>query len=212
MPSRPNDLPPMRSASTPNIQDPIAANANGAGTRRYANGQVQPTVDSVPVPLIHKHDDDADDADDADDLDGSNEEDGQGEEDADEVEVAHLRARRARQNPKRSRTEKARREAAGLERVQRGEARVRANAEREARRSKAQERSNTQRTSSSCSWCIRTLESLAQEGKRQHSSSPAKTLGPDIQTGRLQHLINGYYQGGHSAQGLTLDSPAEKSL
>ncbi|KAL8812781.1 MAG: hypothetical protein Q9223_007204 [Gallowayella weberi] len=177
MPSRPNDLPRMRSASTPNIHDPIAANVNGPGARRYANGQVQPTVDNVPVPLIHKHDDDADDAD---DLDSSDEEDGQGEEDADKVEVAHLRARRARQNPKRSRTEKARREAAGLERVQRGEARVRANAEREARRSKAQERSYTQRTSSSCSWCIRTLKSLAQEATRQHSCSPAETLGPDI--------------------------------
>ncbi|KAL8821024.1 MAG: hypothetical protein Q9223_000863 [Gallowayella weberi] len=86
-----------------------------------------------------EHEDDADDADDSD------EEDGQGEEDADKIEVAHLRARRGRQNPKRSRTEQARREAAGLERVQREEARVRANTEREARRSKAQERSDTKR-------------------------------------------------------------------
>ncbi|KAL8800531.1 MAG: hypothetical protein Q9182_005131 [Xanthomendoza sp. 2 TL-2023] len=45
----------MRSASTPNIHDPIAANANGAGARRYANGQLQPTVDNIPVPPIPSH-------------------------------------------------------------------------------------------------------------------------------------------------------------
>ncbi|KAL8813478.1 MAG: hypothetical protein Q9223_007022 [Gallowayella weberi] len=45
----------MRSASTPNIHDPVAVNANGAGARRYANGQVQPTVDNVPVPPIPSH-------------------------------------------------------------------------------------------------------------------------------------------------------------
>ncbi|KAL8905552.1 MAG: hypothetical protein Q9171_006619 [Xanthocarpia ochracea] len=45
----------MRSASTPNIHDPAAANATGAGARRYANGQVQPTIDNVPVPPIPSH-------------------------------------------------------------------------------------------------------------------------------------------------------------
>ncbi|KAI4185733.1 MAG: hypothetical protein LQ348_004322 [Seirophora lacunosa] len=45
----------MRSASTPNIHDPTAAQGNGTGARRYANGQVQPSVDSVPVPPIPSH-------------------------------------------------------------------------------------------------------------------------------------------------------------
>ncbi|KAL8649092.1 MAG: hypothetical protein Q9210_004608 [Variospora velana] len=45
----------MRSASTPNIHDPTAAQGNGSGARRYANGQVQPTIDNVPVPPIPSH-------------------------------------------------------------------------------------------------------------------------------------------------------------
>ncbi|KAL8884035.1 MAG: hypothetical protein Q9215_007832 [Flavoplaca cf. flavocitrina] len=45
----------MRSASTPNIHDPTAAGTNGAGLKRYANGQVQPTIDNVPVPPIPSH-------------------------------------------------------------------------------------------------------------------------------------------------------------
>ncbi|KAL8725375.1 MAG: hypothetical protein Q9166_007391 [cf. Caloplaca sp. 2 TL-2023] len=45
----------MRSASTPNIHDPTAASTNGAGVRRYANGQLQPTIDNVPVPPIPPH-------------------------------------------------------------------------------------------------------------------------------------------------------------
>ncbi|KAL8647843.1 MAG: hypothetical protein Q9226_006263 [Calogaya cf. arnoldii] len=45
----------MRSASTPNIHDPAAANANGAASKRYANGQLQPTIDNVPVPPIPSH-------------------------------------------------------------------------------------------------------------------------------------------------------------
>ncbi|KAL8710721.1 MAG: hypothetical protein Q9220_004739 [cf. Caloplaca sp. 1 TL-2023] len=45
----------MRSASTPNIHDPAAAHANGQGARRYANGQVQPTIDNVPVPPLPSH-------------------------------------------------------------------------------------------------------------------------------------------------------------
>ncbi|KAL8696575.1 MAG: hypothetical protein Q9201_007591 [Fulgogasparrea decipioides] len=44
-----------RSASTPNIHDPLAAQGSGAGGRRYANGQVQPTIDNVPVPPIPSH-------------------------------------------------------------------------------------------------------------------------------------------------------------
>ncbi|KAL8896617.1 MAG: hypothetical protein Q9207_007632 [Kuettlingeria erythrocarpa] len=45
----------MRSASTPNIHDPNAAPGNSSGGRRYANGQVQPTIDNVPVPPIPSH-------------------------------------------------------------------------------------------------------------------------------------------------------------
>ncbi|KAI4242491.1 MAG: hypothetical protein LQ352_007228 [Teloschistes flavicans] len=45
----------MRSASTPNIHDPLAVPGSGAGAKRYANGQVQPTVDNVPVPPIPSH-------------------------------------------------------------------------------------------------------------------------------------------------------------
>lgn len=45
----------MRSASTPNIHDPAAAHTNGSGTRRYANGQVQPAIDNIPVPPIPSH-------------------------------------------------------------------------------------------------------------------------------------------------------------
>lgn len=45
----------MRSASTPNIHDPAAATSNGAGSKRYANGQLQPTIDNVPVPPIPSH-------------------------------------------------------------------------------------------------------------------------------------------------------------
>ncbi|KAL8666097.1 MAG: hypothetical protein Q9168_007566 [Polycauliona sp. 1 TL-2023] len=45
----------MRSASTPNIHDPTSAGPNGAGAKRYANGQVQPTIDNVPVPPIPSH-------------------------------------------------------------------------------------------------------------------------------------------------------------
>lgn len=45
----------MRSASTPNIHDPAAAHANGSSTRRYANGQVQPAIDNIPVPPIPSH-------------------------------------------------------------------------------------------------------------------------------------------------------------
>ena len=45
----------MRSASTPNIHDPLAAQPSGGPNRRYANGQVQPTIDNVPVPPIPSH-------------------------------------------------------------------------------------------------------------------------------------------------------------
>ncbi|KAL8749525.1 MAG: hypothetical protein Q9199_007632 [Rusavskia elegans] len=45
----------MRSASTPNIHDPAAATSNGAGSKRYANGQLQPMIDNVPVPPIPSH-------------------------------------------------------------------------------------------------------------------------------------------------------------
>ncbi|KAL8946600.1 MAG: hypothetical protein Q9222_007028 [Ikaeria aurantiellina] len=45
----------MRSASTPNIHDPAAAHPNGPAGRRYANGQVQPTIDNVPVPPLPSH-------------------------------------------------------------------------------------------------------------------------------------------------------------
>ncbi|KAL8921524.1 MAG: hypothetical protein Q9208_005678 [Pyrenodesmia sp. 3 TL-2023] len=45
----------MRSASTPNIHDPNAAQGNGAQGRRYANGQLQPTIDNVPVPPLPSH-------------------------------------------------------------------------------------------------------------------------------------------------------------
>lgn len=49
----------MRSASTPNIHDPTAAdpniNANAAAAKRYANGQLQPTIDNIPVPPIPSH-------------------------------------------------------------------------------------------------------------------------------------------------------------
>ncbi|KAL8968660.1 MAG: hypothetical protein Q9197_004761 [Variospora fuerteventurae] len=45
----------MRSASTPNIHDPAAAQGNGSGARRYANGQLQPTIENVPVPPIPSH-------------------------------------------------------------------------------------------------------------------------------------------------------------
>lgn len=45
----------MRSASTPNIHDPLAVQGSGPATKRYANGQVQPTVDNVPVPPIPSH-------------------------------------------------------------------------------------------------------------------------------------------------------------
>lgn len=45
----------MRSASTPNIHDPNAAHGNGAGGRRYANGQLQPSIDNTPVPPIPSH-------------------------------------------------------------------------------------------------------------------------------------------------------------
>ncbi|KAL8826688.1 MAG: hypothetical protein Q9170_007307 [Blastenia crenularia] len=45
----------MRSASTPNIHDPTAAHANGTGAKRYANGQLQPTIDNVPVPPLPSH-------------------------------------------------------------------------------------------------------------------------------------------------------------
>ncbi|KAI4163177.1 MAG: hypothetical protein LQ342_003305 [Letrouitia transgressa] len=45
----------MRSASTPNIHDPNAPHSNVAGPRRYANGQVQPPDDNVPVPPIPSH-------------------------------------------------------------------------------------------------------------------------------------------------------------
>ncbi|KAL9601935.1 MAG: hypothetical protein Q9219_002159 [cf. Caloplaca sp. 3 TL-2023] len=45
----------MRSASTPNIHDPMAAQNGGPGARRYANGQVQPTIDNIPVPPIPPH-------------------------------------------------------------------------------------------------------------------------------------------------------------
>lgn len=45
----------MRSASTPNIHDPTSAGTNGVGSKRYANGQVQPTIENVPVPPIPSH-------------------------------------------------------------------------------------------------------------------------------------------------------------
>ncbi|KAI4172588.1 MAG: hypothetical protein LQ343_003435 [Gyalolechia ehrenbergii] len=45
----------MRSASTPNIHDPPATHTNGSGPRRYANGQLQPTIDNIPVPPIPSH-------------------------------------------------------------------------------------------------------------------------------------------------------------
>lgn len=45
----------MRSASTPNIHDPNAAHGNSTGARRYANGQVQPSIDNIPVPPIPSH-------------------------------------------------------------------------------------------------------------------------------------------------------------
>ncbi|KAI4121488.1 MAG: hypothetical protein LQ338_006330 [Usnochroma carphineum] len=45
----------MRSASTPNIHDPTAAHGSGTGARRYANGQVYPTIDNIPVPPIPSH-------------------------------------------------------------------------------------------------------------------------------------------------------------
>ncbi|KAL8932991.1 MAG: hypothetical protein Q9211_006022 [Gyalolechia sp. 1 TL-2023] len=45
----------MRSASTPNIHDPTDAHTNGSGARRYANGQVQPIIDNIPVPPIPSH-------------------------------------------------------------------------------------------------------------------------------------------------------------
>lgn len=45
----------MRSASTPNILDPPAVGSNGTGSKRYANGQLQPTIDNVPVPPIPSH-------------------------------------------------------------------------------------------------------------------------------------------------------------
>ncbi|KAL8800980.1 MAG: hypothetical protein Q9182_004772 [Xanthomendoza sp. 2 TL-2023] len=90
-----------------------------------------------------------DDAEDLNEENGQGEEDAEdldeeGEEDTEKVEVAQSRARRARQNPNRTGTDKARREAAEQESVQREEARVRANAEREARRNRAHERADTQ--------------------------------------------------------------------
>ncbi|KAL8933218.1 MAG: hypothetical protein Q9216_006468 [Gyalolechia sp. 2 TL-2023] len=45
----------MRSASTPNIHDPPAPHTNNPGARRYANGQVQPSIDNIPVPPIPTH-------------------------------------------------------------------------------------------------------------------------------------------------------------
>ncbi|CAL8580137.1 Guanine nucleotide exchange factor for Cdc42p [Xanthoria parietina] len=45
----------MRSASTPNILEPPAVGSNGPGSKRYANGQLQPTIDNVPVPPIPSH-------------------------------------------------------------------------------------------------------------------------------------------------------------
>ena len=45
----------MRSASTPNIHDPTVAHGNGTGARRYANGQLQPSIENVPVPPIPSH-------------------------------------------------------------------------------------------------------------------------------------------------------------
>ncbi|KAL8689420.1 MAG: hypothetical protein Q9218_004908 [Villophora microphyllina] len=45
----------MRSASTPNIHDPLAVQGGGPGARRYVNGHVQPAVDNVPVPPIPSH-------------------------------------------------------------------------------------------------------------------------------------------------------------